>query len=102
MRAHVPLQDGGELLHAAAHNADLTVVSSVGEGGAAETARIALEAAGAAFFARVRPADGEPAAQALRAALRHRGLAFVLLDEGAPSAVLRDGVRPLAWEESLA
>ncbi|MBI3299021.1 MAG: hypothetical protein HYZ75_12695 [Elusimicrobia bacterium] len=90
----------GWLLHAAARNADLAVLAPLGDAAGAQTARAALEAAGTAFFARLRPADGEPAAAVLRAALRHRGLAYVLLDAGAPSAVLRDGVRPRSWEEA--
>lgn len=92
----------GWLLHAAARNADLTVVAAVGDAAAAETARVALETAGVAFFARLRPADGAPAVQALKAAMRHRGLAFLVVDETAPTAVLRDGVRPLTWEETRA
>ncbi|MDE2291863.1 MAG: hypothetical protein KGL53_07250, partial [Elusimicrobia bacterium] len=59
------------------------------------------ESAGAGFIARVRPADGDAAAAALRQALRHRGLAYVQLAEDAPSAVLRDAVRPRTWAEAL-
>ncbi|MBI5597793.1 MAG: hypothetical protein HY928_17040, partial [Elusimicrobia bacterium] len=88
----------GWLLHLAARNADLVALAE----GADAATLAALGASGLAFHARLRPSDGAPAAAALEAALRHRGLAFVELSEADPTAVLRDALRPQAWEEAPA
>ena len=87
----------GWLVHLAARNADLLVIAQ----GADAAARAALTASGLAFHARLRPGDGKAAEAALLAALRHRGLAFLEIS-AEPTAVLSDGVRPRAWEETPA